>query len=227
MKRLSVITMGMLLVGLTVSGCSYQMSGQADTGWITLFDGSNLDHWNAIGKANWRLADGTVQADKGNGHLVSKNSYADFQIIAEFWVDSDANSGIFIRCSDPQKIGASTCYEVNIYDKRPDPSYGTGAIVDVAKVSPMPKAGGQWNLLEITAKGPQLSVTLNGTRTVDVQDSKHARGPFALQYSAGVVKFRKVQIKLLYPAPKPARPDLAFPNQDTAVMQGKRVTRVV
>jgi hypothetical protein len=192
MKRLSSIAMGFFLVGFTVSGCSQLI---ADGGWITLFDGSNLDNWNSIGKANWRLADGLLQADKGNGYLVSKNSYTDFQIRAEFWVDDDANSGIFIRCADPQKIGSSTCYEINIYDKRPEPDYGTGAIVNVAKVSPMPKAGGRWNTMEITAKGPQLSVTLNGTRTVDVQDSKHAAGPFALQYGAGVVKFRKVQIK--------------------------------
>ena len=27
-------------------------------------------------------------------------------------------------------IAAATCYEVNIFDKRPDPSYGTGAIVE-------------------------------------------------------------------------------------------------
>jgi hypothetical protein len=30
---------------------------------------------------------------------------------------------------------------------------------------------------------------------VDVQDTKHARGPFSLQYGAGVVKFRKVEIR--------------------------------
>ena len=30
MKRLSVMTMGLLVIGLTVSGCSQQMSGQAD-----------------------------------------------------------------------------------------------------------------------------------------------------------------------------------------------------
>jgi hypothetical protein len=59
----------------------------------------------------------------------------------------------------------------------------------------MPKAGGHWNTYEIVAKGTQFTVTLNGIRTVDgVQDSKHARGPIALQYGAGVVKFRKVQI---------------------------------
>jgi len=53
----------------------------------------------------------------------------------------------------------------------------------------MPKAGGRWNTLEITAKGSQLTVTFNGIRTADIQDSKHARGPFALQYSAGIVNF--------------------------------------
>jgi 3-keto-disaccharide hydrolase len=197
MKRRSAITTALLLVGLTVCWHAQRASGQADAGWTTLLDGTNLNNWNQIGDANWTVADGVVQADKGNGFLVSKNSYTDFQIRAEFWVDDDANSGIFIRCSDPQKITATNAYEVNIFDKRPDPSYGTGAIVNVAKISPMPKAGGKWNVYEITAKGPQLTVTLNGTRTVDVQDSQHKSGPIGLQHGAGVVKFRKVQIKTL------------------------------
>jgi hypothetical protein len=106
-------------------------------------------------------------------------------------------SSIFIRCTDPHKITTTTAYEVNIFDTRPDPSYGTGAIVNVATVDPMPKAGGQWNTFEITAKGPQLTVILNGTTTVDIQDGKFASGPLALQYGAGVVKFRKVEIKPL------------------------------
>lgn len=37
-------------------------------------------------------------------------------------------------------------------------------------------------------------VTLNGVVTADIQDSKFASGPIALQYAAGVVNFRKVQI---------------------------------
>jgi hypothetical protein len=203
MKRRSAVTLGLLFVGLSAFWYSHEASGQADAGWVTLFDGKSLDNWDAIGDANWRLADGVVQADKGNGFLVSKNSYTDFQIRAEFWVDDDANSGVFIRCTDPTKVDAKNAYEVNIFDKRPDPSYGTGAIVDVAKVSPMPKAGGKWNVYEITAKGPTFTVTLNGTRTVDgASDSKHASGRIALQYGVGatkdaVVKFRKVEIRPL------------------------------
>ena len=61
----------------------------------------------------------------------------------------------------------------------------------------MPKAGGKWNTFDITVKGTRLTVTLNGVRTADVQDSKLASGPIALQYAGGVVKFRKVQIKPL------------------------------
>jgi hypothetical protein len=135
---------------------------------------------------------------KDLAYLVSKSSYKDFQIHAEFWVDEEANSGIFIRCEQAEKIDGKICYEVNIYDKRPDPSYGTGAIVDAAKVDPMPKAAGKWNTYEITAQGPHLTVVLNGEKTADVQDSKHLNaGPICLQYGSGVVKFRKVQIKPL------------------------------
>jgi len=93
---------------------------------------------------------------------------------------------------------------VNVYDQRPDPSYGAGAIVNFATVSPMPKAGGKWNTYEITAKGPQLTVVLNGVQTVNIQHSKFAQGPFALQYGSGpkgvlggAIKWRKVQIRPL------------------------------
>jgi hypothetical protein len=201
MKRRSIVVASLLLVGFAVFWHVHETSGQGSGGWITLFDGKNLDHWNRLGEANWMMADGVVQADKklaeGGAFLVSKDSYADFQLRVEFWADTAANSGIFIRCTDPHKITATNAYEVNIFDTRPDPSYGTGAIVNVAKVDPMPKAGGQWNTFEITAKGPQLTVILNGSKTVDIQDSQFASGPIALQYGAGVVKFRKVEIRPL------------------------------
>jgi hypothetical protein len=32
---------------------------------------------------------------------------------------------------------------------------------------------------------------------VDVEDKKHARGPFALQYGAGTVKWRSVKVRTL------------------------------
>jgi len=166
---------------------------------IPLFNHKTFDGWTPVGDANWQVSDGVIWADKGKGgFLVSAESYRDFQLRAEFWVSPDANSGIFIRCEDPAKPSAVHGYEVNIYDTRPDPSYGTGAIVDVAKVSPMPKAGGRWNIMTIRAQGDTFSVELNGRKTVDsARDAKHAEGVIGLQYGAGVVKFRSVEIARL------------------------------
>ena len=171
-------------------------SSQND-GWVTLFDGQHLDNWDKIGDANWVLIDGEVHAFNGNGFLVSKESYADFEIRAEFWVDSKANSGVFIRCTDPAKVTATNAYEVNIYDKRPDQSFRTGAIVDVAKPASVIMTGGKWNSFDITARGTKMIVVLNGMKMVDVDDAKHARGPIALQYGAGTVKFRNVRVRTL------------------------------
>jgi hypothetical protein len=170
--------------------------GKRKAGFKTIFDGKSLDGWTPIGDANWTLKDGVASADKGRGMLVSQASYKDFDLRAEVWVSPEANSGIFIRCSDRATVTQNNAYEVNIYDTRPDPAYGTGAIVDVAKVSPMPKAGGRWNVIEISAHGDVLSVVFNGQKTVDaVRNSLYAEGPIALQYGAGVVRFRRVDIR--------------------------------
>ena len=210
MKRWSTVGIALALAGFAALASVQRTSAQADGGWISLFDGKTLDNFNQVGNANWRIEDGAIVADRGNGFLVSKKSYTDYQIRAEFWVDSEANSGIFIRCTDPDKIGSASAYEVNIWDTRPDPTYGTGAIVNVGKVDPMPKSAGKWNVYEITAKGSTFTVTLNGQKTVDgAQDAKFASGKVALQHGLGLkdakgvesdggtVKFRKVEIKPL------------------------------
>ncbi len=190
---------GMTFLDASLTGCA----GLAhDSGWITLVEGremTNLNDWTQLGQGGWSFVDGSLQGKNGKaGYLVSKDSYTDFEIRAEFWADEDANSGIFIRCSDRNKVGADNAYEVNIFDKRPDPSYGTGAIVDVVKVAqPAPRAANRWNTFEITALGDRLTVRLNGQQTADARDSKYRSGPVALQSAAGTIRFRKVQIRRL------------------------------
>jgi hypothetical protein len=179
-------------------------SSQTGDGWVQLFDGKSVGDWDEVGrKANWRVEDGALVADKmvatgdGTSHLVTRNKYKNHMIHAEFWASDDANSGIFVRCMNPKNPGARTCYEVNIFDRRKDPTYGTGAIVYFSEVNPMPKAGGKWNTFEITANGRQITVMLNGQKTVDLKSGMFEEGPFTLQYGSGVIKFRKVAVKPL------------------------------
>jgi len=171
-------------------------------GWTTLVDGNKgLENFNRVGEANWTGIDGAIQATAGGSnpaYLVTKVPYKDFALRVEFWASDDANSGIFMRCQNASAINDESCYEANIFDTRPDPIYATGAIVKVARLTgPMIKAGSRWNTYDITLKGSRLTVVLNGTKTVDVEDSKFASGPIALQWGRGVIKFRKVEIKAL------------------------------
>jgi hypothetical protein len=164
--------------------------------WTTLFDGTDLSRWNQIGDANWEIVDDTVRADSGmGGMLVSDVEYDDFDLSLEFWVNVEANSGVFIRCQDPEQIGADNCYEVNVFDTRPDQTYRTGGIVDFAPPAEIIYTGGRWNSYEVTADGTHLTVTLNGAQTVDVNDDTWASGPIALQYGGGTVIFRNVRIR--------------------------------
>lgn len=164
---------------------------------MTLFDSSNLDQWNAIGGADWSIDGDVLEGSGDSGFLVSSQSYDDFHLTLEFWTGPDANSGIFIRCSDPNDVGAANSYEVNIFDKRPDQTYRTGGIVDFAAPSSMIDAANRWNTYEITAQGSRLLIEFNGTVVVDIEDETFSEGPFALQYASGIVRFRNIQISEL------------------------------
>jgi hypothetical protein len=133
--------------------------------WRTLFDGRSLDGWMPIGEANWSLKDGCAEADNGKtGFLVSDETFGDVEIRAEFWVSDDANSGIFIRCTNPAKIATNTAYEVNIYDQRPDQtlppgrSWGRQGLADAQGRRPLEPDGDH-------RQGDRFSVALNQTRS--------------------------------------------------------------
>ena len=188
------------LAAINLGGCAQMQSMMPGSGWTTLIEGTRgLENFKRVGEANWTAVDGAIQATAGGStpaYLVTPASYRDFMVRAEFWASDDANSGIFMRCQNPATITDETCYEANIFDQRPDPTYATGSIVKVAPVpANFPRAGGKWNTYEITVQGDHLVVMLNGQKTVDVRNAKLASGPLALQWGRGTIKWRKVEIK--------------------------------
>ena len=200
MKRQFAGALLLLALALIAFGCA----GPGGGGWTTLIDGnSGMENWNSTGSdANWRAEGGAVQADKSTGKgssvLVSKKSYKDFELYVEFWASDDTNSGIYLRVMNPTNVSTSTgAYEVQIWDKNPNPAYSTGSLVNVAAVNPIYKAGGRWNTYEIYAKGPDITVKLNGIVTVHAQDGRFPEGRLGIQYNGGPIKVRKLSVKEL------------------------------
>jgi hypothetical protein len=160
---------------------------------------TGIADFNRTGDANWTFANGVAQADKGSGPslLVTKEDYLDFELTLEVYVSVEHNSGVFIRCADRANITATNCYEINIFDKRPDQSGRTGGapgyFVPLAKVD----AGGKWNMVTIRAQGAHIFASFNGVTTIDSDGPLMSNGPIGLQWGAGEVKFRNVRITRL------------------------------
>lgn len=186
---------------VALAGCSTLNVGG---GWVTLIDGGRgMENFTNMGGANWHAEGDAIVADSRPGkeptyYLATKETYRDFQVRAEFWVSDDANSGLYVRCTDARPMTDRTCHEANIFDKRPDPSYATGAIVWLVKAPvPVPHTGGQWNTMEVTARGHHMEVVLNGVKTAVTDEAREVDGVIGLQYAGGTVKFRKLQIRRL------------------------------
>ena len=201
MKSVVARAVAVVAIAIVVAACEHM---PWKPGWITLIDGnSGMENWTVSGTAaNWRAEDGSIQADKTTGKgasvLVSKRSFKDLEIYAEFWADHDTNSGIYLRAPDPNKVNtASGAFEVQIWDKNPNPKYSTGSLVNVVEVQPIYKAGGKWNTYEITAKGSEITVKLNGVVTATTKEAKTHEGRVGLQFNGGPIKFRKLLVREL------------------------------
>lgn len=201
MKKNLAFAVVMLAVALTGAGCGQMTTSQ---GWISLIDGNaGMENWSVSGSAaNWRAEGGAIQADKTTGKgasvLVSKRAFRDIELYAEFQASDDTNSGIYVRAPDPTTVNtASGAYEIQIWDKNPNPAYGTGSLVNVAAVNPIYKAGSRWNTYEIYAKGSEITVKLNGVVTVSAQAAKTHEGRIGLQFNGGPIKFRKLLVREL------------------------------
>lgn len=213
MKRYSAISAALLFVAITLAGCTgvpapFQQQpwgtlpiGSDKEPWVTLIDGDKgLENFTRLEDANWLAMHGAIQADRKNGTqngiLLSKNSYTDFELYVEFWAENaDTNSGIYIRVTNQKVVNTKAAYEVQLWDN--SPGMATASLMPAAKASPAFKAGGRWNTMEITAKGPRMTVKMNGEQAVDVNNTLFPSGPIALQYGAGIIKFRKVLIRPL------------------------------
>ena len=187
---------GAILTGVALGGSAAgKTTAAAEPADTVLFDGKSLDQFTALGDAKWSLKDGYMEATNGGmSFLVSKGIYADFDLKLDFWVSPDANSGVFIRCQDASHITDTNCYEVNIFDQRPDQTYRTGAITHIAAPRVKIDTGNRWSSYEIIAKGGHLVVKLDGKVTVDVEDGTHAMGRIALQYGNGTIRFRNIRL---------------------------------
>lgn len=147
-------------------------------GWIDLFDAAHEAQWKNVDDDTkiYELKDGSFHVFPiGPMRHVAYlgEEFGDFEMHLEFKLAKGTNSGVFFR-SDP-KNPVYAGFEVQVLDDAgtlPNKN-SSGAIYDVA--TPMfnvTRPAGEWNSYDITCKGPNVTVVVNGWKVLDVDLSK-------------------------------------------------------
>ena len=162
--------------------------------------------WSMVGPGSiTEESDGVLVTEGGMGLLwYSKSPFGDFTLRVDYKLsDPGNNSGVFVRFPDPPKDpwdAVKAGYEIQICDGA-DPEHSTGSVYSfqAARKKPPAKPTGEWNTYEISVKGQDYTISLNGEVINTYHGSRGAKGYIGLQNHdpKSIVRFRNVRIKPL------------------------------
>jgi len=209
------------VLGIGLLFASGAVSPADEPAWEVLFDGTNLDHWQVVGKddASWKIDHGELQPRAAGGWLSTKATYTDFELELQFNLPPGGNSGVFLRAPHEGRI-SRTGMEIQLLDDHAEkyrdlkPWQLCGSLYHVASATPGAAGkAGQWQTMHVRVVGRQLSVRLNGHEVVSTRldqypqlsvehpGLKRSSGYLGLQnYGGSPVRFRNIRVRRLMPA---------------------------
>jgi len=191
--------------------------------WEPLFDGETLEGWQGFAgdwpkraamdaealaraqgqadermRAHWRVEEGTLAFDGEGESLVSVRQFGDFELMLDWRIGPDGDSGIYLR-GTPQ---------VQIWDAARHPE-GSGGLYNNQEGASRPlqcadRPVGEWNTFYVRLVGDRVTVFLNGILVVDGvrlenywdrERPLHGRGPIELQAHGSPLAFRNLRVR--------------------------------
>ena len=206
------------------TGVPPETPGKPPADAVVLFDGKDLSHWRAGGKAaGWKVENGYMEVN-GTGSIETTESFGDVQLHLEFAtpakVESESqgrgNSGVFF-------MGR---YEVQVLDSFENRTYADGqAAALYGQMPPLVNAcrkPGEWQSYDLVFRAPRwdgdtlvsnarVTVIQNGVVVQDAQPflgatahravaqyAKHESAlPLSLQDHGNPVRYRNVWVRKL------------------------------
>jgi hypothetical protein len=188
--------------------------------WTNLFNGKNFDGWrspksDAFPTNSWVIKDGELTVvSSGNaesqagGDIITRDRYANFELVADFKTTTGCNSGIkiFVQpdispvdkvTGKPTAVGSAIGLEFQVLDDEhhPDAKLGRngdrtlGSLYDLipAPTNKIVMPVGEWNHARIVSQGKHVEFWLNGAKTVEFE-----RGSAAFRAAVALSKFKDI-----------------------------------
>lgn len=228
-----ILAAGVSQAGLAFADQPNELSAiEAKSGWRLLFDGKSADGWRNYKKdglsSGWTIEDGAlVRKDQGAGDIISKEQFQNFELMLEYKISPEGNSGLMFHVQETENAPWQTGPEVQIQDnvKGHDPQksgwlyqlYSPPTDPATGETTDATRPAGEWNqiYLRITEQG--CEICMNGVRYATfkignddwnkkVAESKFnkypdfgktKKGHICLQDHGNVVAFRNIKVRVL------------------------------
>lgn len=191
--------------------------GKSLAGW-TFIVKADKDGKKADPKETWSVADGVVRCTgKPNGCMVTAKSYGDYVLKVKWRFPADGkggNSGVLLHVQDEKYWPTSV--EAQLFSGRAGDIwliYPPDVKLDVDKARQDPKQErhyfrletkespekplGEWNEYEITCKGGDITLVVNGVKVNEGRNGNLKSGRIALQSEGAEVHFKDIVIRSL------------------------------
>jgi hypothetical protein len=162
----------------------------AEEGFVPLFNGKDLTGWKGLvgtpitrarmskedlpalqavadakASANWSVKDGAIVFSGKGDNLCTVKDYGDFEMVVDWRITKDGDSGIYLRGSPQVQIWDPARKDVGA-------EVGSGGLYNNQKHPSKPlvfadNPVGEWNTFRIVMIGEKVTVFLNGVKVVD------------------------------------------------------------
>ena len=209
MKK-TIICLGTFLVLFT------SVQSFAQDGWVSMFNGKNLDGWKVGNNASsFSVEDGTIKVAGPRAHLfydgpVKNHMFKNFEFRAKVKTMPGANSGLYIHTVYQENGWPAKGYEVQVNNSHTDWKR-TGSLYDVMDVKETYVKDEEWYTEYIKVEGKHITIKINDKVVVDYEESgidsrpaetKNrvlASGTFAIQAHdpKSVIYYKDIEVKPL------------------------------
>ena len=232
MLRLSCLVCWLLCPAMLLAAENSVSPWEAKVGWTSIFDGQTTAGWRNYKQEKisdgWKVIDGALtRSGKGAGDIITVDEYDNFELILEYKISPEGNSGIMFRVTEENDAPWQSGPEIQVQDnvKGHDPQlsgwlyqlYQPGPDFFTKQIPDATRPAGEWNQVYIRISDQQSEIQMNGIQYARFQigskdwDERVAKSKFAkmpgfgkakkghicLQDHGDLVSYRNIKVRRL------------------------------
>jgi hypothetical protein len=184
-------------------------NGRDFTGWTF-----HLDKPGVKMEEVWSVKDGVLVC-KGRpaGYLITKkDDFENYVLTLQWrWPEKPGNNGVLVHVTKPGELGVwPKCLEVQLAHENAGDFWVIGTTIDVENADQRregrrhrnlsdgdEKPLGEWNEMEITCRGDEVLVKVNGKLVNHATNLSQSKGAIALQSEGAPIEYREIKLRQL------------------------------